>query len=1168
MLKIKWTIGKKLIFLCVGLVAASLLLMGFLNFRSVRNLASSATEVASKSLTDDANRTLQDGVQRTQEDILEFIATRQSDVLKFANSGLVTSYLEALTGTSEIWTRALQDNCQVLLRGFLEAIGVQSDSTAETLRAALAVAELTLTQMGGFKQVEGPVTWKAINQLSKETTEIDLPSVQIGTQSISKNDKADVPTPLVDDVTKTTGAACTLFQRMNSKGDMIRVATSVIGTNGSRAIETYIPAVNPDGQPNPVVASLLRKETYVGRAFVVNEWYLTTYKPLLDDQGDVVGVLFVGLPEQRSSLVQSMVSTKIGKSGYPFVMNSKGDLLVHPRKDLVGKNVISDLKLTDFQKALDQRKEGEFGWVEYAFENRQKFLMFSYFPKWDWIVCASGYMDESSAAAASQARDLLRLDMAQIYKSAVLETPRGTQNIYPQIRLLDAAGMEVVAIVNGEVRPDKDLQSRAGVDWFEVTKKLSAGNVFVSPVELSRNTGKPELRISTPVFLDGTLQGVAVVNLDWDIVWDRLSTMVFGKTGYSYILNENGVLLSHPKYGIKDNVNLSDPKYGPLADLVANRMLHGETAVAGYEFEGQNVIAAFTPLKLGANNYVVAARVPIDEFLALSDAIQTTISDEARSLLKTVLVTISVLILFGALVSILFSRSLSRPIVAGVNQLTAVATQGDLSTQIDPRYILRGDEIGDLARAVNGLVEFQRKEQTFTGEMADGNWTMDLALRSDRDDLGKSLRILVEKINQALSQVRRAVDEVSTGTGQIADAAQSLSQGATESAASLEEISSSATQIGQQAKHNAETATQANALATSAKTAAETGAKRMEALNGSMAAITESSGQIARIIKTIDDIAFQTNILALNAAVEAARAGRHGKGFAVVAEEVRSLAARSAKAASETAGLIEGSKDRVNEGNRIAKETAEALSEIVAGIVKVGDLVGEMAAASNEQAQGIAQISQGLSQIDQVTQQNTATAEETAAAAEELSGQADELRSLIGQFRLREDGESPSAHPSPSQRQLPRAESRETRKALPPRAAGDANDMLQWSDAFSVSHPQMDAQHQKLMEMVNRLFAAMRSGRANSVVSQILDELVNYTATHFADEENLMKQYKYPGLAEQQAMHKDLVRQALALQQQVRQGQPLGTQVFHFLKSWLINHIQNEDRKYGPYMPS
>ena len=382
------------------------------------------------------------------------------------------------------------------------------------------------------------------------------------------------------------------------------------------------------------------------------------------------------------------------------------------------------------------------------------------------------------------------------------------------------------------------------------------------------------------------------------------------------------------------------------------------------------------------------------------DAVKT--SEATANQQETMSMVLSSAGVFLAIVLGLFiSRSISRPIVATVAQLDAIAVKGDLTKDVEKANLQRGDEIGQLAKAMQGLMDFQRKIQALAGEMAAGNWTMDIDRRSEKDDLGRALQMLVEKINQALVQVNTAVNEVNGGTTQIADASQSLSQGATETAASLEEISASATEIGQQAKANAETATQANQLAATAKNAAETGSQRMQGLNSSMVAITESSAQIAKIIKTIDDIAFQTNILALNAAVEAARAGRHGKGFAVVAEEVRSLAARSAKAARETADLIEGSKSRVDEGNRMAKETAEALAEIVGGIVKVGDLVGEMAAASNEQAQGIAQISQGLAQIDQVTQQNTATAEETAAAAEELSGQADELRSLISQFKLK-----------------------------------------------------------------------------------------------------------------------------------------------------------------------
>ena len=451
---------------------------------------------------------------------------------------------------------------------------------------------------------------------------------------------------------------------------------------------------------------------------------------------------------------------------------------------------------------------------------------------------------------------------------------------------------------------------------------------------------------------------------------------------------------------------------------------------------------------------------------ALVSGIETSSSAVVRSAMGFMAA-----ILVGALVllvtlSLMIIRSLSLPIVAGVKQLVEVATRGNLSTDVNREYLQRGDEIGQLSKAIQGLIDYQRKEQSLTGEMAAGNWVLDVALRSDQDDLSRALQTLVEKINQVLLQVRTAVDEVSSGTSQIADASQSLSQGATETAASLEEISASATQIGQQAKANAETATQANQLAASAKTAAETGSQRMQGLNSSMTAITESSAQIAKIIKTIDDIAFQTNILALNAAVEAARAGRHGKGFAVVAEEVRSLAARSAKAARETADLIEGSKNRVDEGNRMAKETAAALAEIVGGIVKVGDLVGEMAAASNEQAQGIAQISQGLGQIDQVTQQNTATAEETAAAAEELSGQADELRSLIGQFKLK--GGTSSQERRPAAKKVFAAKSTQPpRKALgapkaalkpatpPPQSAEGWDKMAKTSNVKPVSNEEI-----------------------------------------------------------------------------------------------------------------
>ena len=209
-------------------------------------------------------------------------------------------------------------------------------------------------------------------------------------------------------------------------------------------------------------------------------------------------------------------------------------------------------------------------------------------------------------------------------------------------------------------------------------------------------------------------------------------------------------------------------------------------------------------------------------------------------------------------------------------------------------------------------------------------------------------------------------------------------------------------QITAQTTQNAENATQANQLAVTARDGAKSGDEQMNEMLGAMREIEEASNNISKIIKVIDEIAFQTNLLALNAAVEAARAGVHGKGFAVVAEEVRNLAARSARAAKETTEMIEGSIKKVSFGTNIAKETATALGAIVSDVGKVTDLVAEIAAASNEQAEGINQVNAGLDQVNQVTQRNTATAEESAASAEEMSGQTGEMQGMISKFQLRE----------------------------------------------------------------------------------------------------------------------------------------------------------------------
>jgi methyl-accepting chemotaxis protein len=264
-----------------------------------------------------------------------------------------------------------------------------------------------------------------------------------------------------------------------------------------------------------------------------------------------------------------------------------------------------------------------------------------------------------------------------------------------------------------------------------------------------------------------------------------------------------------------------------------------------------------------------------------------------------------------------------------------------------------------------------------------------------------SLNTIIDSLNSVIDEINTASEQVHIGASQVSDSSQILSQGATQQASAVEELNASISDIAVQTKENADNANEAKALAFKVKENAESGNKHMSEMLNSMSAINESSANISKIIKVIDEIAFQTNILALNAAVEAARAGQHGKGFAVVAEEVRNLAARSANAAKETTDLIEGSIKKTETGTEIANNTAKALYEIVDGVSKAATLVAEIAASSQEQANGIAQINVGIEQVSQVVQTNSATAEESAASSEELSSQADLLKQAVGNFKLK-----------------------------------------------------------------------------------------------------------------------------------------------------------------------
>jgi Methyl-accepting chemotaxis protein len=402
------------------------------------------------------------------------------------------------------------------------------------------------------------------------------------------------------------------------------------------------------------------------------------------------------------------------------------------------------------------------------------------------------------------------------------------------------------------------------------------------------------------------------------------------------------------------------------------------------------------------DNLTTSINTLFSEKTSKGDQISANLTAQRNTTTVSMLAILVITLVLSLIIALAISRSISRPVKDMVEAARKMA-KGDLQVQVS---VNSRDEIGQLSAAFTESIASIRSYiadiTNVLGEIERGNLTVLPALdyNGDYADLKDSCLGILASFNDTLGQINQTSEQVSSGASQITDSSQALAQGATEQASSVEELAASISEISTQVQQNAAHATDASRNVNNVRAEIEISNRHMGEMVGAMSQISESSGQIGKIIKTIEDIAFQTNILALNAAVEAAKAGAAGKGFAVVADEVRNLASKSAEAAKNTTDLIENSMKQVKNGTRIANETANSLLLVVDNTKAVADIVDQISRASKQQADSIGQITLGVEQISSVVQTNSATAEESAAASEELSGQAQTMKELVGKFKL------------------------------------------------------------------------------------------------------------------------------------------------------------------------
>ena len=553
-------------------------------------------------------------------------------------------------------------------------------------------------------------------------------------------------------------------------------------------------------------------------------------------------------------------------------------------------------------------------------------------------------------------------------------------------------GLDGISILDGN-----DYSDRAYV------KSAMKGGTAVSEPLVSKITGQLSIMVSAPIWEGGVpgkkVAGVVYFVPNETFLNDIVASLQVSPNGSAYILNNAGYTIAHKNMdNVKNRENTqedakTDKKLKDLAALEV-RMTLGESGFGRYEYGGSRKFLAFSPIE-GTEGWSLAINAPTKDF--------------TQSTVNGIIITIILMVVFLAISSYMayrLARQIGEPVKDCAQRLRLLA-EGDLDTPV--HEIHTGDETQILADSARTLVRGFRlmiqDMDEMLAEMSRGNLTADSkceeAYVGGYRGLLDSARKLSAQLSDTLRQINQSADQVSAGAEQVSAGAQALSQGATEQASAIEELAATINDISGKIIATADRAGDVHSQSSETGREVEQCNEQMFELVNAVRDIGESSSQIGKIIKTIEDIAFQTNILALNAAVEAARAGTAGKGFAVVADEVRNLASKSAEASKSTSVLIEGSARSVEKGMKIADETAASLQKAVISTENTVKAVDKITEATAEQSQAVSQVTQGMDQISSVVQTNSATAEESAAASEELSGQAVILKELVGQFKTR-----------------------------------------------------------------------------------------------------------------------------------------------------------------------
>lgn len=524
-------------------------------------------------------------------------------------------------------------------------------------------------------------------------------------------------------------------------------------------------------------------------------------------------------------------------------------------------------------------------------------------------------------------------------------------------------------------------------DFYKQAQESKVASATL-PME-NADTGKASFYMTVPILDGDRFLGIVTTEISTEVFNELdMSTLGYENVFFDVLDNQNNFVYSNnPDAKGKNLGDLIGQKY---SDMLVEKMQSKEAF-----FQRDSQVRYYVPLQIEGVDWWVQTAMTIPHF-----------DQEKNQLLFALILSEVIIFILVQIINFVRISNALKPLKK-ISEAGKEVAGGNFDVEI---HYPQQDEIGELSRSISEVIGRSKKIvfdlRDRLDAMAGGNFTENLESEEyvgDYAPLLESLKHIQEDMNKTLQEVHASSVQVLSSAEQVNTGAQSLSQGATEQASSIEELSANMQDISHSIQASTKTAGEAYKLQGEAGVAVLQSNEKMEEMRKAMDDITAKSNEISKIIKTIDDIAFQTNILSLNAAIEAARAGAAGKGFAVVADEVGNLAQKSAKAAQNTGLLIEETIEAVEKGAKITEETAESLNSVSKSTEEVNTLIEKISSASSKDLEGITSLNQGLQQISSVVQANSATAEQSAAASEELTGQANKMNELVERFQLKEE---------------------------------------------------------------------------------------------------------------------------------------------------------------------